>query len=286
MGSIAKFHRRQILSKNAAYKFKYQDNYLQESIFADTRAKSYAKEIEKQKQRNKAQSFYVEPYEKGPNTAMSMSNYGTLNASFSSSSSNNVTNNNNNNNESISPTSKKENTTSSSSRRRKKHNIKNPTLLAKKRALAWKRKQQKEEQEKMQIHNKKWYHVENRPLPTVGDIESVKARAKLAIKKIKDERERKEKMDKIKYKKEQFKKKLLYSEAQRIISDNVGKFEKGSYIIRTEDRRKPKTIEEELYKPTWQPTGYYNDIESTQNTKKMEDSYDNKPGIFRTFSYP
>ena len=137
MGSIAKFHRRQILSKNEAYKFKYQDNYLQESIFADTRAKSYAKEIEKQKQRNKAQSFYVEPYEKGPNTAMSMSNYGTLNASFSSSSSNNVTNNNNN--ESISPTSKKENTTSSSSSssRRKKHNIKNPTLLAKKSNVAW-----------------------------------------------------------------------------------------------------------------------------------------------------
>ena len=70
------------------------------------------------------------------------------------------------------------------------------------------RKKQKEDQQKMQIQSKKWYHVENRPMPTIGDIDSVKRRAKIALKKIRDERARKEKMDKIRHKKEQFKKKI------------------------------------------------------------------------------
>ena len=99
------------------------------------------------------------------------------------------------------------------------------------------------------------------------------------------ERERKEKMDKIKHKELAFKKKLLYSEAQRIISGNVGKFEKGSYIIRTEDRRKGNTAFDGRNAPSWQPTGYYNEIEYTRNTKKMADSFENKKGIFRLFSF-
>ena len=251
MGSIAKYHSRQTLSKNEAVKFKYQDAYLQESIHAELRAKSYTKAIEKER----INSAHEKRYEKGRSIME---------------------------HDVVSPNTTKNGTSNRSGRK----SIQNPTLLAKKRVAAWKRKKQKEDQRKMQIQNEKWYHVENRPIPTIGDIDSVKRRAKIAIKRIKDERARKEKMNKIKHKTKQFKKKILYSEAQRIISSNVGKFEKGSYIIRLEDRRKTKSIDEEFNKPSWQPTGYYNDIEVTQNTKKMEESYENKKGIYRTFSYP
>ena len=171
-------------------------------------------------------------------------------------------------------------------RRSPKRSLRTPLCSQKSAQKAYARKKREEEQQQLREHGKKWYHSGNRPLPTVGDINNVKKRAKLAIMRIKMERERKEKMDKIKHKELAFKKKLLYSEAQRIISGNVGKFEKGSYIIRTEDRRKGNTAFDGRNAPSWQPTGYYNEIEYTRNTKKMADSFENKKGIFRLFSYP
>ena len=248
MGSIAKFHSRQTLSPTAALKLQVRDDYLEESIRAELRAKSYADAMEK------GPTIHV-------GTASDVATAGTTS------------------NEGNADTGREK-------LRSSKRTIKDPSLLAKKRAKAYARKKREEEQRQLQEHGKKWYHSGNRPLPTVGDINNVKKRAKLAMVRIKMERERKEKMDKIKHKELAFKKKLLYSEAQRIISENVGKFEKGSYIIRTEDRRKSDTAFDGCSAPSWQPTGYYNEIEYTRNTKKMADSFENKKGIFRLFSYP
>ena len=47
MGSIAKFHSRQTLSPTAALKLQVRDDYLEESIRAELRAKSYADAMEK-----------------------------------------------------------------------------------------------------------------------------------------------------------------------------------------------------------------------------------------------
>lgn len=248
MGSIAKFHSRQTLSSTAALKLQVRDDYLEESIRAELRAKSYTDAVEKGPMTHVGKtSGIVASDETSDQPAIS-----TMEEKLAS----------------------------------PKRIIKNPSHLAKKRAKAYARKKREEEQQQLREQGKKWYHSGNRPLPTVGDINNVKKRAKLAIMRIKMERERKEKMDKIKHKELAFKKKLLYSEAQRIISENVGKFEKGSYIIRTNDRRKNGTAFDGHNAPSWQPTGFYNEIEYTRNTKKMADSFENKKGIFRLFSYP
>ena len=136
MGSIAKFHSRQTLSPTAALKLQVRDDYLEESIRAELRAKSYA-----------------DAMEKGPTVHVRT-------ASDDAVASN--TNDEGNTN------------TGREKRRSPKRIIKNPSLLAKKRAKAYARKKREEEQQQLREHGKKWYHSGNRPLPTVGDINNVK----------------------------------------------------------------------------------------------------------------
>lgn len=250
MGSIAKYHSRHTLSKNEAVKFKYQDNYVDHATCAELRVRSYKSHVKKQAQIEEKRKKEREE-EKGfliEEEEMRLKS--------------------------------KQNKSNSRSL------IQDPSKLAKKRAILYKRKQAKNKRSSIYEGSKKWYHSDSRPKPVIGDIENVKRRAKIAMQRIKDERERKKKMEKIKYKEQDFKKKLLTSEAQRIVSNNVGKFEKGSYILRSS---KPSSSSSYFYtekKPAWNPTGYYNEVEYTKNTKKVNESFVNKPGILRTFSYP